>query len=208
MNIIEPGIRNLALAKDILLTPYGLDESLLTRTIADIFTHRVDYADLYFQATRSEAWSLEEGIVKSGSFSIDQGVGVSVFSPLARGLLTCEPQSTRNQTDFFTAQMYGDASSLAIAESVAKVAKRRDVPPAQIAQAWVLSRPGVASMLVGADSVEQFDSALGALETQLTEDELYELERNYTPCDLINDYTAGKRIARTPRPAQGSFAVD
>jgi TldD protein len=76
MNIIEPGIRNLALAKDILLTPYGLDESLLTRTIADIFTHRVDYADLYFQATRSEAWSLEEGIVKSGSFSIDQGVGV------------------------------------------------------------------------------------------------------------------------------------
>lgn len=76
MNIIEPGIRNLALAKDILLTPYGLDETLLTRTLGDIFTHRVDYADLYFQATRSEAWSLEEGIVKSGSFSIDQGVGV------------------------------------------------------------------------------------------------------------------------------------
>ncbi|RDS98217.1 hypothetical protein DWU95_43835, partial [Burkholderia contaminans] len=50
MNIIEPGIRNLALAKDILLTPYGLDESLLTRTIADIFTHRVDYADRYFPA--------------------------------------------------------------------------------------------------------------------------------------------------------------
>ena len=47
MNIIEPGIRNLAVAKDILLTPYGLDETLLTRTIADIFTHRVDYADLY-----------------------------------------------------------------------------------------------------------------------------------------------------------------
>src|SRR3954452_18180093 len=80
MNIIEPGIRNLATAKDILLTPYGLDESLLTRTLAEIFTHRVDYADLYFQATRSEAWSLEEGIVKSGSFSIDQGVGVRAVS--------------------------------------------------------------------------------------------------------------------------------
>jgi TldD protein len=85
MNIIEPGIQqahlvsganHLALARDILLTPYGLDETLLTRTLADIFAHRVDYADLYFQATRSEAWSLEEGIVKSGSFSIDQGVGV------------------------------------------------------------------------------------------------------------------------------------
>ncbi|HWX11560.1 MAG TPA: metallopeptidase TldD-related protein, partial [Trinickia sp.] len=80
MNIIEPGIRNLVTAKDALLTPYGLDEALLTRTLADIFTHRVDYADLYFQVTRSEAWSLEEGIVKSGSFSIDQGVGVRAVS--------------------------------------------------------------------------------------------------------------------------------
>jgi TldD protein len=76
MNIIEPGIRNLAIAKDVLLTPYGLDESMLLHTLGDIFTHQVDYADLYFQTTRSEAWSLEEGIVKSGSFSIDQGVGV------------------------------------------------------------------------------------------------------------------------------------
>ena len=43
-------------------------------------THKVDYADLYFQYSRSEGWSLEEGIVKSGSFSIDQGVGVRVLS--------------------------------------------------------------------------------------------------------------------------------
>ncbi|AKJ70041.1 microcin-processing peptidase 2 [Pandoraea thiooxydans] len=76
MKIIDTGIHNLAIAKDLLLTPYALDESHLDRTLADIFRHRVDYADLYFQYTRSEAWSLEEGIVKSGSFSIDQGVGV------------------------------------------------------------------------------------------------------------------------------------
>src|ERR1700758_1332517 len=76
MNIIEPTLRHLATAKDLLLTPYGLDEATLTRTLGEIFTHRVDYADLYFQTTRSEAWSLEEGIVKSGSFSIAQGVGV------------------------------------------------------------------------------------------------------------------------------------
>ncbi|WP_420992751.1 metalloprotease TldD [Cupriavidus sp. 30B13] len=76
MNILESGIRHLALAKDILLAPYGHDETLLAGTLADIFTHQVDYADLYFQSTRSEAWSLEDGIVKSGSFSIDQGVGV------------------------------------------------------------------------------------------------------------------------------------
>ncbi len=55
----------------------------------------------------------------------DQGVGVSVFSPLARGLLTCDSNSTRNQTDFFTAQMYGDTASREIAASVARVAARR-----------------------------------------------------------------------------------
>ncbi|WP_206997214.1 aldo/keto reductase [Trinickia mobilis] len=139
-------------------------------------------------------------------YCLDQGIGVSVFSPLARGLLTSDPNSTRNQTDLFTAQMYGDKASLEIAASVARVAKRRGVTPAQIAQAWVLSHHGVSSMLVGADSAAQFDSALAALETKLDADELVELERNYTPCDLINDYTAGKRIAREARPAQGVFA--
>ncbi len=59
-----------------MLEPFGLDESHLRRALAEITTHRVDDADLYFQYTRSEGWSLEEGIVKTGSFSIDQGVGV------------------------------------------------------------------------------------------------------------------------------------
>ncbi|POR55080.1 aryl-alcohol dehydrogenase-like predicted oxidoreductase [Paraburkholderia eburnea] len=132
----------------------------------------------------------------------DQGVGVSVFSPLARGLLSSDPGSTRNQTDFFTAQMYGDVASREIAASVARVAKGRGVSPAQIAQAWVLEREGVSSMLVGADSPAQFDSALAALNTGLTADELYEIDRNYTPCDLINDYTAGRRVPREPRAAK------
>ncbi|MFM0218134.1 MULTISPECIES: aldo/keto reductase [Paraburkholderia] len=136
----------------------------------------------------------------------DQGVGVSVFSPLARGLLTSDANSTRNQTDFFTAQMYGDDVSRQIASSVARVAARRGVSAAQIAQAWVLRHEGVASMLVGADTPAQFDSAIAALGTALSDEEIFELERNYTPCDLINDYTAGKRIAREPRLAQDAFA--
>ena len=73
-------------------------------------------------------------------YCADQGLGVSVFSPLARGLLTCDTASTRNQTDFFTSQMYGDAASREIAASVARVARRRGVSAAQIAQAWVLQR--------------------------------------------------------------------
>lgn len=76
----EPTIERLAVAKSLLLTPFGLDESHLTRALAEIKAHRVDEADLYFQYTRSEGWSLEEGIVKTGSFSIDQGVGVRAVS--------------------------------------------------------------------------------------------------------------------------------
>jgi TldD protein len=80
MKLFEPNLQTLATAREILLTPFGLDESKLTRALSEIFTHRVDYADLYFQFTKSEGWSLEEGIVKTGSFSIDQGVGVRAVS--------------------------------------------------------------------------------------------------------------------------------
>ncbi|WP_353235559.1 metalloprotease TldD [Diaphorobacter ruginosibacter] len=76
----EPTIERLAIARQLLLEPFGLDESHLTRALAEIRAHRVDDADLYFQYTRSEGWSLEEGIVKTGSFSIDQGVGVRAVS--------------------------------------------------------------------------------------------------------------------------------
>ncbi|NWK79279.1 metalloprotease TldD [Aquitalea sp. LB_tupeE] len=64
------------IADQLLLSPFGVDESVIEKTFSRMRQHAVDYADLYFQYTRSEGWSLEEGIVKSGSFSIDQGVGV------------------------------------------------------------------------------------------------------------------------------------
>jgi TldD protein len=72
----EPTLERLATARSLLLEPFGLDETKLAQALAVIGEHRIDDADLYFQYTRSEGWSLEEGIVKSGSFGIDQGVGV------------------------------------------------------------------------------------------------------------------------------------
>ena len=72
----EPTIERLATARELLLQPFGLTEADLGKTLGLIAGRRVDDADLYFQYTRSEGWSLEEGIVKTGSFSIDQGVGV------------------------------------------------------------------------------------------------------------------------------------
>ena len=72
----EPTIERLAMADKLMLEPFGITETSLAQALATIREHRVDDADLYFQTTRHEGWSLEEGIVKSGSFSIDQGVGV------------------------------------------------------------------------------------------------------------------------------------
>jgi TldD protein len=70
----------LQLAQGALLTPHGLEPRHLEQVFGQMMAHRVDYADLYFQYSRAESWSLEEGIVKSGSFSIDQGVGVRAVS--------------------------------------------------------------------------------------------------------------------------------
>ena len=70
----------LDVAQKLLLTPFGLTEAHLSKALAEITSKGADDADLYFQYTRSEGWSLEEGIVKTGSFSIDQGVGVRAVS--------------------------------------------------------------------------------------------------------------------------------
>jgi TldD protein len=76
MKATDPTLERLAVAKRLLLDPYGLDEVHLQQTLATIFRHRADYADLYFQYSLAESYSLEEGQVKSGSFDIEQGVGV------------------------------------------------------------------------------------------------------------------------------------
>jgi TldD protein len=81
MNMIaDPQLVHLGQARSLLLEPFDLDESHLSQALAEVFRHRVDYADLYFQYTRNEGWAIDEGIVKTGSFSIDQGVGVRAIA--------------------------------------------------------------------------------------------------------------------------------
>ena len=93
----------LAQAESLLLAPFSLTEGDLTRTFGQILTHQVDYADLYFQYSRSEAWSLDEGIVKSGSFNIDQGVGVRAISGEKTAFAYSDDISSRALTDAATA---------------------------------------------------------------------------------------------------------
>ena len=70
----------LGIARNLILRPSGLDDSRLDRIFAGVLTHSVDFADLYFQLSHEEAWSLEDGIVKDGSASIEQGVGVRALA--------------------------------------------------------------------------------------------------------------------------------
>jgi TldD protein len=83
MKLEQPIIQKAQLfdtANEALLKPSGLDTQALQNVLNNIMSHQVDYADLYFQYVRSESWGLEEGQVKSGAFSIDQGVGVRAVS--------------------------------------------------------------------------------------------------------------------------------
>jgi TldD protein len=75
-----PSENPLAIARDALLTPSGLDEGRLTRVLGSLMGHAIDNADLYFQLSREESWALEDSIVKDGSHSVEQGVGVRAMS--------------------------------------------------------------------------------------------------------------------------------
>src|SRR5271169_3750864 len=68
------------IAERMILAPAGLDEGRLTKVMDAVMSRGADYADLYFELSREESWSLEDGIVKEGSHSIEQGVGVRAIS--------------------------------------------------------------------------------------------------------------------------------
>ena len=129
----EPTIERLATAKSLLLTPFGLDESHLTRALAEIKMHRVDEADLYFQYTRSEGWSLEEGIVKTGSFSIDQGVGVRAVSGEKTAFAYSDDISEAALLDAARTvrTISGAAQTRRVGVSKPKMARSRSLYPAQ-----------------------------------------------------------------------------
>ena len=77
---VRPGTDAMSIARELILRPSGLDDTRLDRVFGEVLAHSVDSADLYFQLSREEAWSLEDGIVKDGSASIEQGVGVRALA--------------------------------------------------------------------------------------------------------------------------------
>jgi 1-deoxyxylulose-5-phosphate synthase len=116
----------------------------------------------------------------------DQGVGVIPWSPLARGRLTREwdAVSARSETDEFGKTLYQDADRH-IVDAVTKVAEERGVPRAQVALAWLLSRPAVTSPIIGATKPHHLDDAVASVGLRLSAEENARLEEHYTPRDIV-----------------------
>jgi len=116
----------LAIADRCLLSPYDIDATGLQQVLGQILTHKIDYADLYFQYSRSEGWMLEEGIAKSGSFNIEQGVGVRAISG--------------EKTGFAYSDDISMPALVAAAQATRAIANQSGSHPVQIAKRNALDR--------------------------------------------------------------------
>ena len=117
----------------------------------------------------------------------DQGVAVLPYSPLARGVLTGnrgrqgERRTARAGDDPLSDERYSSPSDFDVVDRLAEVAAARGAPPAQVALAWLLSRPAVTAPIVGATRLGHISDALAAAQLTLTEEEVHRLEEPYLP---------------------------
>lgn len=119
----------------------------------------------------------------------DQNIGVIPYAPVAKGLLTRKPspeatETLRFQTDAIRKRMYTD-EDLQIAQRVSDVAEARGLPMAQVALAWVLSKPFITAPIIGATKPYHLDDAAAAVAVKLSPEEITQLEEAYQPHPVI-----------------------
>jgi aryl-alcohol dehydrogenase (NADP+) len=124
---------------------------------------------------------------------IDQGIGIIPWSPLARGFLAGNRSkqdwgaTTRAKSDDFAHDMYYQDSDFEVVNRVGEVAKRRGVPNAQVALAWLLQQPGVTAPIVGATRMQHLEDSVAALALKLTGEELEALAEPYKPHPVLGN---------------------
>jgi aryl-alcohol dehydrogenase-like predicted oxidoreductase len=123
-------------------------------------------------------------------FCLDQKIAVIPWSPLARGLLTGKRvkngnETERARTDNFAKQLYTREGDFAIVNRVNEIAEAHGLPPAQIALAWILSKPVITAPIIGATKPHHLDDAVAALSVKLSEDEISRLEELYQPHPVL-----------------------
>jgi aryl-alcohol dehydrogenase-like predicted oxidoreductase len=118
---------------------------------------------------------------------IDQGMGIIPWSPLARGTLarpravTEQRETTRSQNDPYAQRLYIGRTDWEVVDAVERIAQARGISMAEVALAWLLAKPGVTAPIVGATKLEQLETAVKAVELELSAEEMAELEAGYTP---------------------------
>ena len=127
---------------------------------------------------------------------LDQGIGCIPWSPLARGFLAgtrkretatdhAAGETTRARSDGFAHSMYYRESDFKVVDRVAEVAAARGVKNAQVALAWMLTKPAISAPIIGASKPYQLEDAIGALDLKLTADEIKRLEEPYEPHPVL-----------------------
>ena len=116
-----------------------------------------------------------------------EGIGVIPWSPLARGRLarpwSTAPVTSRGETDEFGKTLYRrtEESDKLVVDTVEIIAATRGIPMAQVATAWMLSRPVITAPIIGATKPNHLEDAVSALAVRLTSDEIASLEAHYIP---------------------------
>ena len=130
---------------------------------------------------------------------IEEGIGVIPWSPLARGFLagTRRPgdrgDTARAKSDDFADALYFTDADFVVAGRVGELAGRLGVKPAQVALAWLLSRPGLTAPIIGASKMEHLEDAIGALAVTLSADDRTFLEQAYQPHQVLGFDPASSR---------------
>ena len=120
----------------------------------------------------------------------DQKIGVIPWSPLARGLLTGKRvkdggETERARTDAFAKRLYTRDDDFVIADRVSEVAQARGIPNAQVALAWMLSKPVITAPIIGATKMQHLEDAVAAVSVSLSAEEIQRLEELYQPHPIL-----------------------
>jgi aryl-alcohol dehydrogenase-like predicted oxidoreductase len=123
-------------------------------------------------------------------FCQDQKIAIIPWSPLARGLLTGKRSKERNETirartDEFGRTLYKADSDFEIVNRLTEIAAKRDLPNAQVALAWMLSKPAITAPIIGASKPGHLEDAVAALSVGLTPAEISQLEELYQPHPVL-----------------------
>lgn len=119
-----------------------------------------------------------------------EGVGIIPWSPLARGLLAGNRKAgtLRSQADDYAHKLYTREADDRVVDCVAQVAKDRGVPPAQVALAWLLHKPGITAPIIGASKPHHLEDAIAAVDLKLSSEEISTLESVYVPHPILGHH--------------------